>query len=43
MVESLEPAAPPLDLAGEVHVRADVVSIAARRWFAEQLAGLSSP
>ena len=43
VVESLEPAAPPLDLAGEVHVRADVVSIAARRWFAEQLAGLSSP
>ena len=43
IVESLQPAAPPLDLAGEVHVRADVVSIAARRWFAERLGGVSSP
>ena len=38
IVETLEPRGVPIDLTEEVHVRADAMSIAARRWFRAQLA-----
>lgn len=38
IVERLEPRGVPLDLGVEVHVKADAMSIAARRWFRSKLA-----
>jgi hypothetical protein len=38
VLADLEPSAPGLAITGEVHLRSDVVSVAARRWFRARLA-----
>jgi vanillate O-demethylase monooxygenase subunit len=43
IVEQLEPRGVPIDMGVEVHVKADAMSIAARRWFRSHLAPTERP